>query len=51
MIGSIDEVVVDCADPAALAGFWAQVLGGEPVGRDDAWWYVVPPGWTVATAR
>ena len=46
MIGSIDEVVVDCAEPAALAGFWAQVLGGEPVGRDDAWWYVVPPGWT-----
>lgn len=46
MIGSIDEVVVDCADPAGLAGFWAQVLGGEPVGRDAAWWYVVPPGWT-----
>ncbi|WP_432522845.1 VOC family protein [Kineococcus sp. SYSU DK006] len=46
MIGSIDEVVIDCAQPAALAAFWAQVLGGEPVGRDDAWWYVVPPGWT-----
>lgn len=46
MIGSIDEVVIDCADPAALAAFWAGVLGGEPVGRDDAWWSIFPPGWS-----
>jgi predicted enzyme related to lactoylglutathione lyase len=46
VIGSIDEVVIDCAEPAALAAFWARVLGGEPVERDDAWWYIVPPGWT-----
>ncbi|WP_454048704.1 VOC family protein [Cellulomonas sp. Marseille-Q8402] len=46
MIGSIDEVVIDCAAPGALAEFWAGVLGGEPVRRDDAWWYVLPPGWT-----
>ena len=46
MIGSIDEVVIDCAQPAVLAAFWARVLGGEPVERDDAWWYIVPPGWT-----
>ncbi|QGQ18964.1 VOC family protein [Cellulomonas sp. JZ18] len=46
MIGSIDEVVIDCADPGALATFWSTVLGGEPVRRDDAWWYVLPPGWT-----
>ena len=46
MIGSIDEVVIDCADPNALASFWAQVLGGEPVERDEAWSYVRPPGWT-----
>ena len=46
MIGSIDEVVIDCAQPAVLAAFWARVLGGEPVERDEAWWYVVPPGWT-----
>lgn len=46
MIGTIDEVVIDCAQPEVLAVFWAQVLGGDPVGRDDAWWYVVPPGWT-----
>lgn len=46
MIGRIDEVVFDCADPPALAAFWAQVLGGEAAGRDDDWWYVDPPGWT-----
>lgn len=46
MIGSIDEVVIDCADPGMLAAFWSRVLGGEPVERDDAWWYVLPPGWT-----
>jgi predicted enzyme related to lactoylglutathione lyase len=46
VIGSIDEVVIDCADPARLAAFWAHVLGGQPVERDDAWWYILPPGWT-----
>ena len=46
MIGSIDEVVIDCAQPGVLASFWAQVLGGEPVERDEAWWDLVPPGWT-----
>ena len=46
MIGRIDEVVFDCANPPALAAFWAQVLGGEAKGRDDSWWYVDPPGWT-----
>ena len=46
MIGIIDEVVFDCAQPAVLAAFWAGVLGGQPVERDEAWWYVLPPGWT-----
>ena len=46
MIGSIDEVVIDCNEPAVLAVFWAAVLGGEPTRRDDAWWFVVPPRWT-----
>lgn len=46
MIGSIDEVVIDCAEPAVLAAFWARVLGGEPVERDPAWWYIRPPRWT-----
>ena len=46
MIGRIDEVVVDCADPAGLAVFWAGVLGGEPKARDASWHYLDPPGWT-----
>jgi hypothetical protein len=46
MIGRIDEVVIDCRDPQSLAQFWAGVLGGEPAGRDEAWWYIRPPGWT-----
>lgn len=46
MIGRIDEVVFDCANPPALARFWADVLGGEPAGRDGGWHYVDPPGWT-----
>jgi hypothetical protein len=46
MIGRIDEVVIDCADPGLLARFWSGVLGGEPRRRDDNWHYVDPPGWT-----
>lgn len=43
-LGRLDEVVVDCADPPALARFWAALLGGEPVDRDPGWSYVDPPG-------
>lgn len=46
MIGHIDEVVVDCAEPMVLARFWASILGGEARMRDEAWCYVDPPGWT-----
>ena len=46
MIGTIDEVVVDCANPGPLASFWARVLGGEARERDPNWWYVDPPGWS-----
>lgn len=46
MIGRVDEVVLDCQDPAALAKFWSAILGGEPVHRNDAWSYIDPPGWT-----
>ena len=46
VIGRIDEVVVDCAEPLALAEFWAAVLGGEARMRDADWCYVDPPGWT-----
>ena len=46
MIGRIDEVVVDCADPRVLAHFWSAVLGGALCARDESWHYVDPPGWT-----
>ncbi|MDM7829961.1 VOC family protein [Cellulomonas edaphi] len=44
MIGRLDEVVVDCRDPLALAGFWAQVLGGTPELRDPDWCRLQAPG-------
>lgn len=46
MIGRVDEVVVDCQNPAGLAELWSSVLGGEPVHRSEAWSYIDPPGWT-----
>ncbi|MEW2014984.1 VOC family protein [Rhodococcus sp. NPDC076796] len=46
MIGRMDEVVFDCAEPALLAEFWAEVLGGEPMVRDERWHYVDVPGFT-----
>ncbi len=46
MIGRIDEIVIDCAEPALLARFWAGVLGGTPVDRHPAWSFVDPPGWS-----
>jgi catechol 2,3-dioxygenase-like lactoylglutathione lyase family enzyme len=39
----VSEIVFDCADPAALARFWAALLGGEPVDRSPDWSYVAPP--------
>lgn len=46
MIGSIDEIVFDCTQPAVLAQFWAGVLGGQPEARDDSWSFVDVPGFT-----
>ena len=46
MIGVVDEVVFDCTDPEALASFWSGILGGVPTGRDAAWWYILPPGFS-----
>ncbi|GAA3398181.1 VOC family protein [Streptomyces roseoviridis] len=39
----VQEIVFDCADPAALARFWAALLGGAPVDRSPDWSYVDPP--------
>ncbi|MET7754138.1 VOC family protein [Streptomyces sp. NPDC005389] len=43
MRAHVQEIVFDCADPAALVRFWAGLLGGAPVDRSDAWSYVDPP--------
>ncbi|MFF5973013.1 VOC family protein [Streptomyces sp. NPDC012769] len=44
MRARVEEIVFDCADPAALARFWAALLGGDPVDRSPDWSYVDPPG-------
>ncbi|MFE0737052.1 VOC family protein [Streptomyces sp. NPDC058855] len=46
MRAHVQEIVVDCGDPARLVRFWAGMLGGEPVDRSADWSYVDPPGFT-----
>lgn len=43
MRARVQEIVFDCADPAALARFWSALLGGVPVDRAPDWSYVDPP--------
>ncbi|OII69762.1 MULTISPECIES: VOC family protein [unclassified Streptomyces] len=31
----ISELVIDCADPERLAGFWSEVLGYVELGREE----------------
>jgi catechol 2,3-dioxygenase-like lactoylglutathione lyase family enzyme len=40
MIGRLHHIVVDCPDPAALAGFYAKLLG-LPVTYESPEWVVV----------
>jgi arylformamidase len=40
---AVCEVVVDCADPAALATFWGEAVGGTPRVRSDDWASVRDP--------
>jgi hypothetical protein len=42
-IGWGREVVLDCADPWALARFWAGLLGGTPVQWYPGWVTLEPP--------
>jgi predicted enzyme related to lactoylglutathione lyase len=42
-IAELDVVVLDCPDPAALAGFYAEVLGGKVSGEGD-WVDLEVPG-------
>ena len=36
-IGSLHEIVVDCANPVALARFWQALIGGEVDIESDDW--------------
>ena len=40
---AVCEVVVDCADPASLAAFWGEVLGGQARVRSADWATVRDP--------
>ena len=46
----IDEIVVDCGEPAKLARFWGALLGVTPKVRDATWATVRDPenGFVVA---
>ncbi len=33
-VGGLEAVVIDCADPESLAGFWAAMFGTEIVSRE-----------------
>jgi predicted enzyme related to lactoylglutathione lyase len=40
MLGTLDEIVIDCADPVVLSAFWHAVLGGDPpTHRSPDWSY------------
>ena len=36
-IGSMQQIVVDCANPLALARFWQALIGGEVIEEADDW--------------
>ncbi|WP_435855173.1 VOC family protein, partial [Streptomyces venezuelae] len=48
MRAHVQEIVFDCADPAALVRFWAGLLGGAPA---TAWDPVVGAELTEAAER
>ncbi|MGW5055229.1 VOC family protein [Actinokineospora sp. NPDC004072] len=47
MRARLDQIVVDCLEPAALVRFWAGLLGGEVVDRPSGWSHTEPPGFPV----
>jgi predicted enzyme related to lactoylglutathione lyase len=44
VIGTLDEVVIDCRDPAALATFWQAVIGGTILRQSREWVAIVESG-------
>ncbi|MFC4563741.1 VOC family protein [Nocardiopsis mangrovi] len=36
-LGHLQQIIVNAADSARLARFWAVVLGGTPIDRGDGW--------------
>ncbi|MFN2607454.1 MAG: VOC family protein [Acidimicrobiales bacterium] len=44
------EVVVDCQDPAALASFWARVLGWPLTEHGSGYWWLSSTGEVTAPA-
>ena len=49
-VAKLGVVVLDCPDPSALAGFYAEVLGGTAKADEDGTWVdvEVPGGQTLA---
>ncbi|CAM3648578.1 VOC family protein [Nocardiopsis gilva] len=39
-LGRTEQIVINAADPARVARFWAVVLGGAVVDRPDGWSYI-----------
>ncbi|MGP3970197.1 VOC family protein [Streptomyces sp. 6N223] len=44
MIASLQCVVIDCPDPAALAGFYREIMGGELDASEPPWVTLTSPG-------
>jgi len=49
-VGRIDEIVVDCLDPARLATFWSAVFATDAVVRDPDWATVRDPATQLTVA-
>jgi hypothetical protein len=43
-VAALNQIVVDCRDPAALARFWARLLDGTVLDRERGWSQVDAPG-------
>ena len=50
-IGELYDVVIDCPDPDALAGFYRQVVGGEILDSDGHWTTLATPRGRVSFQR